>query len=139
MKTKQINQTKQSPKDCVWLYNRSVYDDAVMSGIIEDENGSILEKWQESPHLDIDTITKKPVRFLLCAEGIREWRDTMLWRRVYEEGVAYSTADHTTLSGMSIEALYDTYFYYATIDEDYSRTPWGYHFEKELELRETEK
>ncbi len=34
---------------------------------------------------------------MICALGVREWRDTMLWRRAYEEGVAYSYYNDPTL------------------------------------------
>ena len=104
-------------------------------------------------HIEVnDIVLLTPIAYgVFATESVRRWQQAGCFRAYFssgfyiafmgeydEEGVAYSTADHTTLSGMSIEALYDTYFYYATIDEDYSRTPWGYHFEKELELRETE-
>ncbi len=141
MKTKQSNNTKQSPfadNLGTWLFDQRIYDDALVSGIIDDRLGTILNEWKENPHLDIDTIAKRPVRFLLCAAGFRDWRDTMLWRRIYEEGVHFSTPDLITLSEMTTDALYDVYFYYATLNEDFAQTLWGYNFEKELELREKE-
>lgn len=132
---KQIEIKKDYPS-LGWLYDRSIYDDAVMSGIIHDNDGLILSLWQKEPHLDIDVIAKKPVRFMLCAEGIREWRDTMLWRRAYEEGQLFSTPDPITLSEMSDDALYDVFFYYAGLLESFAQTPWGYHFQQEIDLRE---
>jgi len=120
-------------EDVLWLYDRAVYDDAVASGIIEDK---YLTDWMENPNLDIDTIAKKPVRFMLCALGVREWRDTMLWRRAYEEGVTYSTPDLVTLSEMTSESLYDIFWHYVELDEAFANTAWGYHFQQEIILRE---
>jgi hypothetical protein len=122
-------------EDALWLYDRAVYDDAVASGIIEDK---YLTDWMENPNLDIDTIAKKPVRFMLCALGVREWRDTMLWRRAYEEGVTYSTPDLVTLSEMTSESLYDIFWHYVELDEAFADTAWGYHFQQEMILREND-
>ena len=136
MKTKQLKQPSKPLEECAWLYDQDIYDDAVASGIIEDKLGTILTKWKESPHLDIDTLAKKPVRFLLCAAGFRKWRDTMLWRRLYEEGTTFLSADHITLSEMTDDNLYDTLIYYCGKDDVFLETIWGHHFLKELELRE---
>ena len=120
-------------EDAVWLYDRAVYDDAVASGIIEDK---YLTDWMENPNLDIDTIAKKPVRFMLCALGVREWRDTMLWRRAYEEGITYSTPDLVTLSEMTDEALHDIFWHYCADSDKFADTAWGYHFQIEMLRRE---
>jgi hypothetical protein len=125
-------------EECAWLYDQEIYDDALTSGIIEDKLGTILANWKENPHLDIDTIAKKPVRFYLCASGFREWRDTMLWRRAYEEGVTYTTPDLITLSEMTSESLYDVFWHYVEMNEAFADTAWGYHFQQEMVLREKE-
>ena len=44
----------------LWFYDRSIYDDALTSGVIEDKQGKLLAEWQEKPNLDIDTIAMIP-------------------------------------------------------------------------------
>jgi hypothetical protein len=136
MKTKQLKQPSKPLEEYAWLYDQDIYDDAVTSGIIEDYFGTILTDWKEKPHLDIDTIAKKPVRFLLCVAGFREWRDTMLWRRLYEEGTTFVSADHITLSEMTDETIYDIFFHYCAENDKFADTIWGHYFHTELRLRD---
>lgn len=136
MQTKTEQTKKFMGNTALWFYDRTIYDDALTSGVIEDKQGKLLAEWQEKPNLDIDTIAKKPVRFMLCALGVREWRDTMLWRRAYEEGMVFETPDPMTLSEISDESLYDIFWYYVGLVESFASTPWGYHFQQEIELRE---
>ncbi len=131
MKTKQDKQQLKPLEESAWLYDQSIYDDALQSGIIVDKLGTILTEWKEKPHLDIDTIAKKPVRFLLCAAGFREWRDTMLWRRLYEEGTNFATADPITLSEMTDESVYDIFFHYCNGNDKFADTIWGHYFHKQ--------
>lgn len=120
-----------------YIYDENIFNLAVSDGIIPYDQVEDVKKAFMNGDKDIDQIVGQPVRLMLCIKGLGEWRNTMLWRNLFYEGVVYKEPLMMTLKEMSEEEMWNTLYHYDEIS-NFADTVWGKEMMKELVRRENE-
>jgi hypothetical protein len=120
-----------------YIYDENIFNLAVSDGIIPYDQVKDVKKAFMDGDKDIDQIVGQPVRLMLCIKGLAEWRNTMLWRNLFYDGIVYKEPLMMTLKEMSEEEMWNILYYY---DErsNFADTVWGKEMMKELIRRENE-
>ena len=120
-----------------YIYDENIFNLAVSDGIIPYDQVEDVKKAFMNGDKDIDQIVGQPVRLMLCIKGLCEWRNAMLWRNLFYEGVVYKEPLMMTLKEMSDSELWNTLYHYDEIS-NFADTVWGKEMMKELVRRENE-